>query len=95
MKFVTVMDMWLLAMNCVLLGSILFYGRKLITLIARAVNKVDDTSAEKERTRICNILRKELTVYQQASSMGDKESESIVDFIEIVLQEINASTKGK
>ena len=60
MKFVTVMDMWLLILNGGLLVAILYYGRKLIKLMARAADRHDEDlgvlAKSNERTRIVKII---------------------------------------
>lgn len=93
MKFVTVMDMWLLLLNGVLLGTILYYGRKLLGLVAKATNKVNISSADEERKRISIIIRSELTIYQQAATMGDRESEHIAQVLNELLHQINKDKK--
>ena len=93
MKFVTVMDMWLLVMNGILLGAILYYGRKLITLVARAVNNNDSTTTAtavaNERKRIVKIIEHELNTFKMASSMGDYQSDAIVEELETILKMVN------
>lgn len=59
MKFVTVMDMWLLIINLGLMGAILYYGRRLVKLIARVTNNMDASAVEKERVWIINMLTEE------------------------------------
>ena len=93
MKFVTVMDMWLLLMNGVLLGAILYYGRKLITLVARAVNNVDQVTVGQavldERKRVCKIIEQELSTFKMATSMGDIQSDAIVQELETILKMVS------
>lgn len=93
MKFVTVMDMWLLIMNGILLGAILYYGRKVINLIARATNKKDENSAEKERKRISEVIQTELNIYKQMVNMGDKDAAEIVTVLTMLVEQIEP--KGK
>ena len=93
MKFVTVMDMWLLIMNGILLGAILYYGRKLLSIVARAANKQDDNSAEKERKRIADIIQAELNIYKQMVNMGDKDAKETVTILEMLIDQIEP--KGK
>lgn len=93
MKFVTVMDMWLLIMNGILLGAILYYGRKLLNIVARASSKQDDTSAEKERKRIIDVIQSELNIYKQMVNMGDKDAKETVTILEMLIDQIEP--KGK
>ena len=90
MKFVTVMDMWLLVMNGILLGAILYYGRKLITLVARAVNNNDQATVGQavldERRRIHKIIEHELNTFKMAASMGDTQSEAVVEELKTILK---------
>jgi hypothetical protein len=85
MKFVTVMDMWLLIMNGILLGAILYYGRKLISLVARATTKQDENTATDERKRIVKMIENELNMFKQAHTMGDDSAKAVVDEIELIL----------
>ena len=85
MKFVTVMDMWLLLMNGILLGAILYYGRKLLNLVAKASAKQDDTSAADERKKIVKVIEGELSLFKQAHTMGDDSAKAVVDEIELIL----------
>jgi hypothetical protein len=90
MKFVTVMDMWLLIMNGILLGCILYYGRKLLALVARFTNRQDkiiiQTAIMKERKRIITAVEYELNIFNQAHMMGDEQSKVIVDEIKLILE---------
>jgi hypothetical protein len=88
MKFVTVMDMWLLIMNGILLGAILYYGRKLLTLVAKASARQDENSAEVERKRIIKLIENELSLFRQAHTMGDESAKAIVDEIDLILNQI-------
>lgn len=93
MKFVTVMDMWLLIMNGILLGVILYYGRKVIKMMARSENRQDDRTAEKERKRISAVIQSELNIYQHMVNMGDKNAEEIVTVLTMLVEQIEP--KGK
>lgn len=88
MKFVTVMDMWLLLMNGVLLGAILYYGRKLIALVARAVSKQDDKNIEEaileERNRTLRIIDNELNTFKAAVSMGDNSYSETIQELKVI-----------
>lgn len=89
MKFVTVMDMWLLIMNGILLGSILYYGRRLIKLVAKTADRRDNDllalAKSNERTRLAKIIEGEIAIFETAESMGDEGSRAIVDELKTVL----------
>ena len=93
MKFVTVMDMWLLIMNGILLGAILYYGRKVIKMMARAEQHQDSNTAEKERKRISAVIQSELNIYQHMVNMGDKDAAEIVTVLTMLVEQIEP--KGK
>ena len=88
MKFVTVMDMWLLLMNGILLGAILYYGRKLLTLVTRATSNQDQTLVQNERNKIIKLIEIELTLFRQAHTMGDESSKAVIDEINLILNMI-------
>jgi len=93
MKFVTVMDMWLLIMNGILLGAILYYGRKVIKMMARSEQRQDNNTAEKERKRISAVIQSELNIYQQMVNMGDKNAEEIVTVLTMLVEQIEPRGK--
>ena len=93
MKFVTVMDMWLLIMNGILLGAILYYGRKVIKMMARSEHNQDNNTAEKERKRIAAVIQSELNIYQQMVNMGDKNAEEIVTVLTMLVEQIEPRGK--
>jgi len=93
MKFVTVMDMWLLIMNGILLGAILYYGRKVIKMVARSEQRQDNNTAEKERKRISAVIQSELNIYQQMVNMGDKNAEEIVTVLTMLVEQIEPRGK--
>ena len=93
MKFVTVMDMWLLIMNGILLGAILYYGRKVIKMMARSEQRQDNNTAEKERKRISAAIQSELNIYQQMVNMGDKNAEEIVTVLTMLVEQIEPRGK--
>jgi len=94
MKFVTVMDMWLLIMNGILLGAILYYGRKVIKMMARSEQRQDNNTAEKERKRISAAIQSELNIYQQMVNMGDKNAEEIVTVLTMLVEQIEPRGKN-
>ena len=79
------MDMWLLIMNGILLGAILYYGRKLLNLVARASSTQDSNAAENERKIIIKIIENELSLFKQAHTMGDESAKVLVDEIELII----------
>lgn len=93
MKFVTVMDMWLLIMNGILLGAILYYGRRFIKMMARVEQRQDNNTAEKERKRISVVIQSELNIYQQMVNMGDKNAEEIVTVLTMLVEQIEPRGK--
>ena len=84
MKFVTVMDMWLLLMNLGLLGFIIYFGRKVSTTLVRIAGVADRTADTPERTRILNIVQSEIELLKQMQSMGDKDAVHGLDILEHV-----------
>lgn len=83
MKFVTVMDMWLLIINVVMLFGIAYGGRKLIKTLEQIVNK-DSDSAIKERRSILKIIQKEIDHYELVINMGNAD-QSLTDVHSILL----------
>jgi len=67
MKFVTVMDMWLLIINLGLLGCITYFGRRLIKAVEKSVNR-DSDAVREERDWFIKILvkEKESVIHQMA-----------------------------
>jgi hypothetical protein len=87
------MDMWLLIMNGILLGAILYYGRKVIKMMARSEQRQDNNTAEKERKRISAVIQSELNIYQQMVNMGDKNAEEIVTVLTMLVEQIEPRGK--
>jgi hypothetical protein len=87
------MDMWLLIMNGILLGAILYYGRKVIKMMARSEQRQDNNTAEKERKRISAVIQSELNIYQQMVNMGDKNAEEIVTVLTMLVDQIEPRGK--
>ena len=88
------MDMWLLIMNGILLGAILYYGRKVIKMMARSEQRQDNNTAEKERKRISAAIQSELNIYQQMVNMGDKNAEEIVTVLTMLVEQIEPRGKN-
>jgi hypothetical protein len=87
------MDMWLLIMNGILLGAILYYGRRFIKMMARVEQRQDNNTAEKERKRISAVIQSELNIYQQMVNMGDKNAEEIVTVLTMLVEQIEPRGK--
>ena len=89
MKFVTVMDMWLLVLNGILLGTILYYGKKLVELVKFTSDDMFDESIKKavslENQRIVNIINKELNTFKSAQTMGDPSYDNLITELETIL----------
>jgi hypothetical protein len=90
MKFVTVMDMWLLVMNGVLLGAILYYGKKLVDLVKVSSDDKSYESIKKavslENQRVVSIINKEIGTFKSAKAMGDPSYDNIIEELETVLE---------
>ena len=74
MKFVTVMDMWLLIINLGLMGTIVYFGRKLVKSFSRIAVVAEKRIDSPERARILKIVQEEINTYELAVSLGDEES---------------------
>jgi len=99
MKFVTVMDMWLLIVNIILLGLIGYYGRRLIKMISRIVSRIDQDQIEKERRAIVSMIREERDILMHQSSMSGLDAESftieILDLLADKVQDRNNKRLNK
>jgi hypothetical protein len=69
MKFVTIMDMWLLICNMVLLGAILIYGRRVIKLMKRTIDNNQYLAARREREVIIDLIDDEITMVAHEADM--------------------------
>jgi len=89
MKFVTVMDMWLLIINIALLGFIGYYGRRLIKMISRVVSRIDYDQVEKERKAIIDMIKEERDVLFHSSSMAGDNTESLsIEILDGIIEKI-------
>lgn len=95
MKFVTVMDMWLLIINLILLGCIAYYGRRLIKLIARIVTRLDMSDVEKERQAIIEIIKHERDMQSHVTSTTGKEDSDTTLILEEIIDKINNRSRKK
>jgi len=91
MKFVTVMDMWLLLMNLGLLGFIIYFGRNVLKTLIRIASINEKSSDSPERTRVLKIIRAEIETHSQMASMGDADARVVCD----VLKDIEKQIVGK
>lgn len=90
MKFVTVMDMWLLIMNIGLLGCVIYFGRVVLKSLNRIASVNEHRADIPERIRITKLLQAELDTQQQMLSMGsDKEVQLTIDVLNDLLDKIN------
>jgi hypothetical protein len=91
MKFVTVMDMWLLIINLVLLGFLFYGGRRLMKILGKVSQRLDTQDIEKERASIIKIIDNELDIHTQASSMaGNGHNDDVVFVLEEIKSKIQA-----
>lgn len=88
MKFVTVMDMWLLLMNLGLLGFIIYFGRKVSTTLVRIAGVADRTADTPEKNRILKIIRTEIETHSQMASMGDADAQVVYDVLKDIEKQI-------
>lgn len=88
MKFVTVMDMWLLIMNLGLLGFIIYFGRKVSATLVRIAGVADRTADTPEKNRILKIIRVEIETYSQMASMGDADAQVVFDVLKDIEKQI-------
>lgn len=93
MKFVTVMDMWLLIINLGLMGSILYYGRKLVTLIARATNQNDRVLIKAEREWFISLLKEERDNLNVSDIDGNRPFENEVDVLSDLIEKVEYRLK--
>ena len=90
MKFVTVMDMWLLILNIGLLGCVIYFGRVVLKSLNRIANVTEHRTDTPERIRIIKMIQSELETQQQMLSMGsDKEVQLTIDVLNDLLDKIN------
>ena len=93
MKFVTVMDMWLLIINLGLMGSIMYYGRRLVTLIARATNQNDRTLIKAEREWFISLLKEERDNLNVSDIDGNRPFENEVDILSDLIEKVEYRLK--
>lgn len=93
MKFVTVMDMWLLIINIGLMGFIIYFGRNLLKTMTRLMHVGEQRENNSERQRCIKIVEAELEHYKVINGMhSDAEANQVVHTLEYVLEQIR---KGK
>ena len=90
MKFVTVMDMWLLLMNIGLLGCVIYFGRVVLKSLNRIANVSEHRIDTPERIRITKLIQSELETQHQMLSMGsDRDVQMTIDVLKDLLDRIN------
>lgn len=93
MKFVTVMDMWLLIINICMMGGLFYFGRKLLRTMTRLMHVGEQRDNHAERQRCIKLVEAELEHYKVIKNMHtDAEADQVVHTLEYVLIEIK---KGK
>jgi hypothetical protein len=93
MKFVTVMDMWLLIINIGLMGFIIYFGRRLLKTMTRLMHVGEQRESSLERLRCIKIVQAELDHYKVINDMhSDAEANQVVHTLEYVLEQFK---KGK
>lgn len=89
MKFVTVMDMWLLIINVGLLGTIIYFGRTVLKTLARIATVSERSIDSPERQRILKMLQAELDTQQQMLSMSsDREVQLTIEVLKDLIDRI-------
>lgn len=93
MKFVTVMDMWLLIINICMMGGLVYFGRKLLNTMTRLMHVGEQKDNNTERQRCIKLIETELEHYRVISDMhSDAEADQVVHTLEYILDQIK---KGK
>lgn len=92
MKFVTVMDMWLLIINICMMGGLFYFGRKLLRTMTRLMHVGEQRDNHAERHRCIKIIEAELAHYKVINDMHkDAEADQVIHTLEYVLSQIKAS----
>jgi hypothetical protein len=93
MKFVTVIDMWLLIINICMMGGLFYFGRKLLKTMTRIMHVGEQKDNNTERQRCIKLIEMELDHYRVINGMhSDAEANQVVHTLEYVLEQIK---KGK
>jgi hypothetical protein len=93
MKFVTVMDMWLLIINICMMGGLVYFGRKLLNTMTRLMHVGEQKDNNTERQRCIKLIETELEHYRVINNMhSDAEADQVVHTLEYLLDQIK---KGK
>jgi hypothetical protein len=88
-KFVTVMDMWLLIINIGLMGFIIYFGRKLLKTLTRLMHVGEQRENNAERLRCIKLIEIELEHYRVINGMHtDAEANQVVHTLEYLLEQI-------
>jgi hypothetical protein len=93
MKFVTVMDMWLLLINIGMMGGLIYLGRRLLKTMSRLIHIGEAKIDNSERRRCIDIIELEISHYRAVNAMhSDPEADQVVHTLEYILEQIR---KGK
>lgn len=94
MKFVTVMDMWLLIINIFMIGGLFYFGRRLLKTITRLVNVGEAREESAERRRCIAIIEEEIEQHRTWDSMHiDNDAKMITSVLEDVITRIKDRPK--
>lgn len=89
MKFVTVMDMWLLIINIFMLGGLFYFGRKLLKTMTRLMHIGEQREDLTERRRCLAILEAEIDNYTVIKNINpDSETIHTLELLEDIHKKI-------
>ena len=89
MKFVTVMDMWLLIINICMLGGAFYFGRKLLKTMTRLMHVGEMRDDNAERRRCIQLVETELDHYKTVYSMEqDPHTKEIIAMLEQLMRDM-------
>ena len=89
MKFVTVMDMWLLIINICMMGGLFYFGRKLLKTMTRLMHVGEQKDNHAERQRCIKLISTELEHYRVMKNMhSDAEADQMIHTLEYLLDRL-------
>lgn len=89
MKFVTVMDMWLLIINICMMGGLFYFGRKLLRTMTRLMHVGEMRDDNSERRRCIQLVEFELDHYRSVYSMEqDAHTKEIITMLEQLVKDM-------
>jgi hypothetical protein len=89
MKFVTVMDMWLLLINIIMLAGVIYFGHKWSKTLTRLLHIGEQKDMSVERKRVIKIIEDEISYQQQIFSMNpDTEGQEIIRILNTLKQQM-------